>query len=56
MQTVGSKPRPALARMTARAMFLSEVDHLWLMYTPLVTTGMFLSRKPISSIPAMQQR
>lgn len=28
MQTVGSRPRPALARMTARAMFLSEADHL----------------------------
>lgn len=54
--TVGSKPRPALARMIARAMFLSDVDHLKSMYTPSVITGMFLSRKPISSIPTTQQR
>lgn len=54
--TFGSSPRPALTRMTARAMFLREADHLKLMYTPSVMTGMFLSRKPISSMPAAQQR
>lgn len=54
--TVGSRPRPALARMIARAMFLSDADHLKSMYTPSVMTGMFLSRKPISSIPTTQQR
>lgn len=53
---MGSNPRPALVRITARAMFLSDADHLKSIFTPSDTTGMFLSRKPISSIPATQQR
>lgn len=54
--TVGSNPRPALARMTARAMFLSDADHLKSMLTPSFITGMFLSRKPIRSIPTAQRQ
>lgn len=42
--------------MTARAMFLRDADHLKSMYTPSVTTGMFLSRKPMSSIPAAKHK
>jgi len=49
---VGSKPRPARARMTASAMFLRDADHLTLMFsTESETTGTFLSRRPTRSIP-----
>lgn len=49
--TLLSNSKPAFTRMTPRAMFLREEDHLTSMYTASVTTGMFLRIKPASSMP-----
>lgn len=50
-RTEASNPRPARVRMTARAPFLRDADHLKSMYTASVTTGMFLRRTPANNIP-----